>query len=481
MRKIVTLILLILFFASRSCTAQNLDSIPALKETLQFPEKYYLKVDKKLVSINGQLTKKSLKYLAKFQRQELKFEQKLKEINPQFVISNANADYAAIEAKIKDKTGGITKIIGGEYNASLDSLGTSLAFLKQFNSLSGKVQNPLNNFNMLQGNFQESEKIEAFIAQRRNEMGSMLSKYARVPNVLKKQYAKLSQTAAYYALQINEYKKMFKEPLKSEQKVLDILNKLPAFQKFWEKNSYWTKLFPTPANAGTPQALYGLQTRDQTKKDLQQKFGVSNISLSNKGGGGGYLQEQMQQTQRQLSDIKNKLSQFGGTNSLTMPVTQPNTQHTKTFLKRIQYRVSIQNTAANNLLPAISTISLNFGYRVSDKATLGIGGNYLLGLGHGFNHISLSNQGVGVKSFMDLKAKGSIWITGGMEYNYMEQFTRLDNIKNLNLWQKSALIGLTKKYKIGKKEHDIQLLYDFLANQEIPIGQFFKFRMGWEF
>ena len=480
MKLIKSILFIFLLQNSLVSFSQNIDS--ALQTANQIPAKYYSKVDKKIKSVDGQLTKKSLKYLAKFQKQELKFEQKSKDINPQFVITNANTEYAAIEEKIKNKTKGVTKIIGGEYNASLDSLGTSLAFLNQFRSLKGKVQNPLNNFDKLQSNFQESEKIEAFIAQRKNEMGSMLSKYAQVSNVLKNQYAKLSQTASYYSLQIKEYKDMFKDPGKSAQKVLNILNKLPAFQKFWSKNSYWTKLFPIPDNAGTPQALYGLQTRDQLKKDLQQKFGVSNISLSDKGGGGGgYFQQQMQQTQQQLSDIKNKLSQFGGTSSLTMPESQPNTQHTKTFLKRIQYGVSVQNASGDNVLPAISTISLNLGYRVSDKATLGIGGNYLLGWGHGFNHISLSSQGVGVKSFVDIKAKGNIWISGGMEYNYMEQFTRLVNIKNLNLWQKSALIGLTKKFKIGKKEHDIQLLYDFLANQEIPAGQFFKFRMGWEF
>jgi len=82
---------------------------------------------------------------------------------------------------------------------------------------------------------------------------------------------------------------------------------------------------------------------------------------------------------------------------------------------------------------------------------------------------------------MDVRAKGSIWITGGFEYNYLQQFNSLQNIPYIDVWQRSALVGITKKYKVGKRENNLQLLYDLLAASEIPRGQSFEFRLGFGF
>jgi hypothetical protein len=60
----------------------------------------------------------------------------------------------------------------------------------------------------------------------------------------------------------------------------------------------------------------------------------------------------------------------------------------------------------------------------------------------------------------------------------MQQFSSINSIKNLELWQKSALLGLMKKYSVGKKSGNIQLLYDFLATHEVPQSQALKIRFG---
>lgn len=118
---------------------------------------------------------------------------------------------------------------------------------------------------------------------------------------------------------------------------------------------------------------------------------------------------------------------------------------------------------------------------------MGIGGGYKLGLGKGWDKLALSNEGLSLRSYMDIKAKGSIWISAGLEYNYMQSFASLRSLpspiaQNINLWQHSALAGITKKYKIGKKkEGKMQLLYDFLAKQQLPQMQALKFRVGWNF
>jgi hypothetical protein len=118
---------------------------------------------------------------------------------------------------------------------------------------------------------------------------------------------------------------------------------------------------------------------------------------------------------------------------------------------------------------------------VNDRITTGFGIAYLLGWGSPVKNIHFSNQGIGLRSFIEVKAKGSFWATGGFEYNYMQAFAGITNIKNLDLWQKSILAGLTKKYKVGNKTANIQLLYDFLAYRQIPYSSPVKFRIGYNF
>jgi len=64
----------ILCFLVVTAIAQDADSY--IKLGSEIPSNYYSKVDKKIYGINEQLAKKSLKYLAKFQRLEQKFQQK---------------------------------------------------------------------------------------------------------------------------------------------------------------------------------------------------------------------------------------------------------------------------------------------------------------------------------------------------------------------------------------------------------------------
>ena len=105
-----------------------------------------------------------------------------------------------------------------------------------------------------------------------------------------------------------------------------------------------------------------------------------------------------------------------------------------------------------------------------------------MGWGTGIKNIKLSSEGIGLRSYVDVKAKGSIWLSGGFEYNYLSSFRNLQDLQNnIDVWQRSALLGLSKKYKVGKKEGNMQLLYDFLHREENPPSQAIKFRIGYIF
>lgn len=469
----------------------------------------------------GQQTEKMLR---RMEKKELALQQELQSkdsVKARALFNQTQAQYQQLLAKVQAGASTQPGAQGGQlkqYIPGVDSMQTALRFLSQaggagasgvsgagsvsgISSIAGsvpgiaKVQAASQQLQQLQGTLQNANEAQAFIRQREQQLKEQL-----MNSGVARQLLGINKGAYYYQAQLTQYKDMLNSPDKIQQAVLSAVRQAPAFQRFWQKNSYWSRLFPAPAPAvaGTPQELAGLQTRDQVQQEAQKRLGISASSTtsaaaekSGSGGGGGglsYLQQKMQTMESQLNAIKTRLAQVGtgstsglGSSNMTMPDFQPNSQHTKTFLKRLQFSLVVQNSPSSGLLPAISSLGINIGYKLSDKATVGVGGSYLLGLGYGLRDIRLSNQGVGVRSFVDIKAKGSIWITGGFEYNYMQQFEGIQDIPHLSMWQKSALIGVTKTYRIGKKENNLQLLYDLLADSEVPRGQSFQFRMGWGF
>lgn len=110
---------------------------------------------------------------------------------------------------------------------------------------------------------------------------------------------------------------------------------------------------------------------------------------------------------------------------------------------------------------------------------VGLGAGYKIGWGKDIKHISFSSQGMSLRSFIDIKLKGSIWITGAYEHNYLHEFRNTDIFRDISGWQRSGLIGLTKKYRIGKKTGNLQLLWDFVSYSQQPKPQPLKFRIGY--
>jgi hypothetical protein len=475
----ITRYCLFILLTSSSLLSYSQISDSSLKISPQLPDKYYSKVDKKISSVNDQLTKKSLKYLAKFQRQEKKLQQKIEKLNPDSaanVLSNADEKYNELSQKIKSKATGAIKMQSGGYQPYLDSLGSSLSFLKQFNGISDKVKGPLESFNKLQNSLQQSEKIKEFISERKNQIQQLLSKYTKIPGSVKNQFNKLNKTAYYYSAQVKEYKEMLKDPIKAEQKALSILNKLPAFQKFMKQNGQLASLFRLPDNSGPAQILAGLQTRSSVQALIQQRISAGGPNAQ------AQIQSNLAVAHVELNKLKDKLNGAGGgSGDSQMPDFKVNNQKTKTFLKRLEYSADVQFAKSSNLLPSGANIGLGVGYKLNDKSAVGMGVNYKLGMGT-IQHISFTSQAIGLRSYMDWKIKKQIYATGGYEMNYNISFERIDQLKNYDAWQRSALLGISKKYKISKKvKGEMKILYDFLANQHIPVTQSILFRIGYKF
>jgi hypothetical protein len=212
------------------------------------------------------------------------------------------------------------------------------------------------------------------------------------------------------------------------------------------------------------------------QEELVQRFGsTANVHQT--------IHQNLRDAQSQLSQLKNKINQSGGgSNDMEMPDFKPNSQKTKSLRNRLELGTNLQTVKSNRYFPSTTDIGLSVGYKLNDKSVVGVGTSYKVGWGKDIKHITISHQGIGMRSFVDYKIKGSIWISGGGELNYRSNFKNLEILKNYSAWQRSALIGLSKKYKVSNKvKGNMQLMYDLLWTEQIPRTQPVVFRIGYAF
>lgn len=439
-------------------------------------QKYLHSVAQKTSAVDQGIDGTNQKYLQKLSNIETRLLGKLKGADPSAGPAGsaspalAPAQYSQLSSTPATGTG--TYLNAQGYNAKLDTLRTSLQFLTQ----GADGNKALAQTRLLQTHLAQSAAIQQYITQRQQELTTALSHYTHLPNGALQTLTQYKQSAYYYSQQISEYKQQLADPGKIESAVLTNLNKLPAFQQYMSTHSELATLFPKPAGYGTPAALNGLQAKSQIQQQLQQQASA--------GGGNGtqYMQQQMDAAQNALNQLKQKVANAGGNSSqMVIPDFVPNTQKTKTFLHRLVYGINLQSQKVDALLPVSTAIGVTVGYKLSDKCTVGIGADYAAGWGTDLEHIHLSNQGIGLRSYLDVKLKGSFWITGGYEENYQAGFSSIEQLRNLSAWQKSGLIGLTKTYKIGKQNANLQLLWDFLSYSQTPRTTPLLFRVGYTF
>ncbi len=496
MRKYLALIPVLCLSILFCQVARAQEKEPVVDKIINFPATFFNKVQNKYSNLEDRVTKQTEKYLQRLKKKELKMKRKL-----------AKVDSAKAEQTFGDVEGQYNKMIAaintdslpvkrgsGAYIPMVDSVKTCLAFLNQNSSVlsqskevQDKVKGSLSQVNQLQGKLQQADQVKAFIQQRKQQIKASLGQVTNLPKGLVNEFTGFQKEAYYYSAQLKEYKDMLSDPDKMVQKGLSLLNKLPAFTSFMKQNSELASLFRLPDNYGTPQALAGLQTRSMVQQQIQNQLA---------GGGPNaqqYLQQNLQAAQSQLNTLKDKLNKLGGgggsSEDLDMPDFKPNNQRTKTFWQRLEYGTNLQ-TAKNNFFPTTTDFGLSVGYKLNNKNTIGIGASYKMGWGQDIKHIKITNQGMGLRSFIDVKLKGSFYLSGGLEYNY--QPITSDSLNagtvmhrdEISSWSKSGLIGVSKIVSIKSKffkKTKLQLLFDFLSYQQVPRTQPIKFRVGYSF
>jgi hypothetical protein len=469
----LTILLVLLCLASFAQEAQ-----PTKDSTITLPKGYLTALSAKASKLTGLLDRKTGKTLALFQKREQKMLRKLARTDPAKAAQlgkESAARYAALQQTL---AGGSPS---SSYNGSIDTASTSLGFLSQNQGLlpaggAASLDKAKADLGKLRQSLGASEAVSAYLKERRSSLKESVGK------LLPKDLKKLNKQAYYYSAQVNQYKALLKDKSKAEKKALELLTNSRAYKEFFRKNAELAKLFRLPGGTADPStavSMAGLQTRASVSQALTARFGAdADVTRQ--------LRDNLQAAQGQLNALKEKAvrlgsGSFGSGSDAEMPQGfRPNTQKTKSFLQRLEYGANVQNQKGSMLLPVTSDLGLSVGYKLNDKSAIGVGGSYKVGWGQGFRNLQLTSEGVGLRSYLDWKIKGALFFSGGYEMNFRSRFHSMEALKGYNDWQRSGLLGVSKKYKAGKKlKGDVKLLWDFLSYRQVPRTQAIVFRVGY--
>lgn len=482
------LTLAILFVLTFASTATSQEANSTFDKILNFPDKVFSKVDKQTQALEQKLVSQTDKYLNKLEKQELKLKRKLwkqDSTKAKETFGDVKNRYKQLREQLHTKEQQVQSYTSS-YSGHADSLTTAIKFLKENPLLkegsvvASKITSNFKSVTDLQNKLNQTENIRKQIKAQQENLKQQLQNTG-----LAKEFLKYKKQVYYYQAQLKEYKDALNDPQLLGTKLIDAAKKIPTFHKFFSEHSQLAMLFPMPAGGSAVPvgaAFPGLQTRNQVVQLIEQRFGTSGTNVQQ------LLQDNMGQAQDYMSQLKNKFSQASsvgnGLEEAELPNFKPNDQKTKSFLKRLELGTNFQTTSNRTYFPVTTDLAVSVGYKLNSKSVAGIGSSYKLGWGTGFNNINLSHQGIGFRSFLDFKLKGSFWVSGGYEQNYLSVFRRLDDLNNRTVWKQSALAGVSKvvdmKSKFFKKTK-VQLLYDFLWKQQLPQTQSVLFRIGYNF
>jgi multidrug efflux pump subunit AcrA (membrane-fusion protein) len=468
--------------------AQTVDS--AIGKVTNFPSKLFSRISGQTANMNQQLTRQTEKYLQKMARKETKLRAQLYKTDSAKAAAlypnDPQQQYAAFIQKFKQDSSRVFSSMGPEYLPHVDSLNGMLGFLSKNPSLlkggipeQAQVQAALAQVQQLQSKLQQADIIKQFAQARKAQIQQYLSQYTQLPSGVSNTLQGYNREAYYFAEQIREYRQMLNDPDKMMQTALGLLQKLPAFNSFMQRNSFLAGIFGVPAGYDNLQGPIGYQTRDQVMSMIKSQVSQGGSS------GAAAIQNSLNTAKQDITNLQNKLSSLGGgSGDMPMPNFKPNDQRTKTLFQRLEYGTYFQTTPATTYYPSYSDLGLTLSYKLGHQNLIGIGASYKLGWGQPIQHIALSSQGVGLRSFIDIHVKTTFSLTGGYELNYLTPFSSFQDIRMLSRWTPSGLIGVTKTVSMKStvfKKTQISLLWDFLSYQQTPRTQPFVFRVGYSF
>ena len=474
-------ILLALILHAAHCYGQQDTLIATLPNITAVPLKFIKQTNDKIDKYSNRITSKTEKTLTKLAKWENKIKNLLQKADPQTaetLFGNGSMSFTVMLQKVKE---GKTLIDNykAPYDAYSDKLTTSIKYIdEQKSQLKTSYIKPIKeakaNIQKLDSTTTQAEAITKLIKERKQQLINASIKILGKSKYLRK----INEESYYYVETLRNYKELFHNKKKAEETAINILYKIPAFEKFASENSMLASLFGRPSNYGTAQSLAGLQTRASVNTLIQNRIAAGGPNAA------AQISANMQAAQAELTKLKDKVLKAGAGNTDTdIPNFKPNTQKTKTFAQRIEYNTNFNIAKPSVLQPNTADIALGIGYKLNDKSIIGIAASYKMGFG-AISNLKFSSEGVGLRSFIDWKLKKNFFVSGGFEMNYNTGFKNFSTLQTFDAWQQSGLFGLSKKLKVKTKlfkETKFQLLYDMLHKTHTPVTQPVIFRVGYNF
>lgn len=465
MKKILLLtvgILLLQFFA------------PA-QEAIQLPQKAIEKTEHAYNKLLSHISGMNQKIMRRIERFEKKMYKKLAKKDPALakrLFETPGNSFSQLKNNLSALPAG-----NGAYIPRLDTLNGAMNFLQQ-NELAAQLnKNAIEKAKALTESLKQqlaaSGEIKEFIRQRREILQQKLGAISG----FSKQLGKYKNDLDGYVIGLQEWKNTLNNPQKIEEKALQLIKKLPAFQQFMKEHGELAQLFggAAPDINNNAVAINGLQTRAAVSNRLQSTLAVAGPNAQ------ASFQQQLSVAQQQLNKLKQQ--EFSSGNAAEMPGYNAKKMKYKKLVQRLEPGANIQFSKSSRFFPSTADVAVQLGYRFSEKGTVGLGTSYKLGFGTGWSNMKFTAQGLGLRGFADMKLKGNFYINGGFEQNQLQpgNSVLLPLQGNKTFWASSALLGISKKFSAGKRfKGSAMLLYDFLYRQT-PGAQPIKYRMGYYF
>ena len=458
--------LLFLAFIAICTTSVGQDSL-----TASLKENYLTSVATKLKKADYRMTSATRITIRKFQRLEKKILKKLETYDS--AMSKQYSDeivsfYANLNKKILN--GAFSKH-DQEYSPYYDTVRTSVRYAFKDTTATKRNEKSKRIIESFCSRVNLNTQISKELAGRKLLLVERFKKHDFVSSL-----SAINKKLYYHKLKLDELKRNTNIKKKIEDKFLSVIRNDQHFKDFFKQNSVISQLYSfTPVDAQI------LSSNLQSKEVIQKAISSAISSLGKSPA--EFLETKLNAANEELSKLidKSRSLNLESGRDTDIPSFKPNTQKSKSVLKRFEYGVSI-DMKKNGIFPVTSDIGLSFGYKLNDKSVVGLGSSYKVGLGQSIEKIKITYEGISLRSFLDIKLKGTFWITGGYEQNYNESFQNIYQLNDVSAWQQSGLIGLSKKSLIGKhKGIKFQLLYDFLARNQMPRAATFKYRITYNF
>lgn len=246
MRAILTAVLIII--ACIACYSQetaNTSAKPVIQNSITLAGRPLQFIQYKYNKLSTSLQKQSQKLLQNMQRKEAKLRKKLANkdsaLAQQLFNNETTAQYQTLQNKLTSSADTSINNPLTQYIPALDSLQTTLAFLKQGNGLpqalpQDKLQQlttASDKIKELQTRLQHASDVQSFVRERERQLKEKLQN-----TPLAKQLKGINKQVYYYQQRLSQYKELINDKKKLEQKALQLVRELPAFKTFWQKHSY---------------------------------------------------------------------------------------------------------------------------------------------------------------------------------------------------------------------------------------------------